>query len=159
MNKERLMRLVALLENETRRPKNFEFNLVGWLSKYNDYDYDDELNDPVCQTAGCAIGLALDQKEFADEGLFGECSPYLKMPTTISLRIAETLKPYDFYIHDDLLVGWAAVAVLFDITVPESEALFSYGPYEDAGLSFKGREGELNVANKIRDFVAAEVSA
>lgn len=133
MDKRRLLKLADLLESDADNPSGVRFDLETWAST----------EGPVptinCGTQACAIGLAMLSPEFNLEGLhFGD--GYLTQ----------------FSPHFEGERGFDAVETFFGLSDKEANFLFVYAHY-DKNLR-AGRDSELAVAKRIRDFVAGNAA-
>lgn len=135
MNRENLLKAAAFLEQDAENPQGIKFDLGLW----GQWDFK-EANSPTisCNTTGCAVGA------FAISGIFPGFSygiydinhiyPIYKDPET-----GEVYEEFD------------AVKKIFGINYAQAEYLFIDNSYPF--METKGREGELNVAKRIRSFV------
>jgi hypothetical protein len=151
MHVERLIRLAELLEADAANPTGLKFDLEHWgaPAEYSGVNFEGrealleqgialkEVSKQIvnCNTAACAVGLAVLNEAFKEEGLTG------------SINYNGELIP-SFNGNE----GWGAVRYFFDIEVPCSEQLFSADAYP--AHKRKGAEAELAVAKRIRELVS-----
>jgi hypothetical protein len=145
MHADRLIKLAELLEADAINPKGLKFDLSLWGSsnEYDDDGLDDTYAPPVsisCGTHACAMGLAVLSGEFAEFGLINASHN----KSSIVPEIAGT-KAF----------GFQAAEVLFGIDEKQAYNFFCAEFYPDEITT--GKEGELLVAARIREFVADEL--
>lgn len=141
MKKQRLLKLAALLEADAKNRKGLKFDLGTWGESQKD--------TPVavaCHTTACAMGLAALSGAFARQGLTYKVSKVSEGDKFLALRQYINIRHGDF-VDDE------AAASLFGIEMHEAVWLFLPEYYKG---TTKGREGELKVAKRIRDFVAGK---
>lgn len=152
MNIERLIRLAELLEADAANPTGLKFDLGFWAApvEFSGKAFSErdklvegglkltEVSKTIvnCNTAACAVGLAVLSEAFADQGLTG----------TINECNGELIPKFE---HND---GWHAVQYFFDINGDDAERLFSSGSYSVS----KGAAAEEAVALRIRRYVNGE---
>lgn len=147
MREDRLLKLADVVEADANNPVGFKFDLATWAAPIlvaenpNDqqvrYDsgWESDARIPLdCHTAACAVGVGCLSGAFKDEGLGYEIDNGVLSPT--------------FQGH----TSFGAVREFFEIHQSDVEYLFVAEHYE-APLR-KGRDGELAVAARIRQYVA-----
>ena len=102
-----------------------KFDLTSWRDSHRTTD--DELRDPTCNTAACAVGWACSLPEFKAEGLGFKGGPYQS--------------------HGELgnTYGWPAVREFFFLDSEQANYLFDFSSYE--------RNNATDVADRIDKFV------
>lgn len=138
MQKERLLRLAALLERNAANPKGVKFDLGIWAK---DISGEKKLD---CGTTACAVGLACISGEFAAEGLTWR-------PRCWNERLIEDCD--EIVPKYGNLISGAAVEVFFDIDEHQFTWLFLPESYPEGNT---GAEAERAVARRIRRFVAGK---
>jgi hypothetical protein len=135
--KRRLLKLAALLEADAKNKKGIKFNIsvVGTISHDQSLDDKDEVKLD-CGTTVCAMGLASLSGAFKHAGL-----SYKITGNSIWNTINGETMDYD-----------RAAVHIFGIPREIADVLFSPN-YYSMNLS-KGAEGELEVARRIRLYVA-----
>lgn len=132
---DRLERMVALLDKHIAEPK-INFSLASWVSSHTKRGGITSLFRKVeCNTAACAIGLALISKEFEPEGM---------RITHETIGNSTGITP----LYDGKK-SYAAVAKLFGISYETAVAFFSPNSYDE----YRGIEAALAVRNRICKFV------
>lgn len=148
MNVQRLIRLAELLEADAANPTGLKFDLGFWgvPAEFSGTGYGERdkliesgLKLPAadktvinCNTAACAVGLAVLSEAFAKEGLTGH------------IDYSGELIP-EFENNE----GWDAVTRFFDINDADAARLFTSGEYPVS----KGAAAEEAVALRIRSYV------
>ena len=123
MNKERLLKLAALLDKH--RDNGVRFDLADWRVEGKEKDW--------CGTKACAVGLACTHPEFVSDGLGLQSSN----------GFAPTYQNGDYS-------GWDAVQEFFDLDWDSSWWLFAASEYK--GKTY-GNAAARKVAKRIRQFV------
>jgi hypothetical protein len=148
MNTDRLLRLADLLEANAANPTGVKFDLETWAipagydvhTAYSTgthaYAPDTETIPLDCNTVACAMGLAAISGVFKDDGLDWKISD------------SGWLVP----VYGKFIDGFQAAEAFFDVEYRATEHLFDASFYPD--VETKGSDGELAVAQRIRDFVA-----
>lgn len=163
MHKDRLLKLVDLLERDAKNPEGVRFDLGTWAAPSEKFERfrgiyfaaddlgvdgdegrsnvpvsPDKLPKVSCGTTACALGLAMLSGEFAEWGLGGS---------------ADVEGSGDVQLNPSCNgeYGFAAGAELFGISEADSMYLFDPPSYGDD--TPREAEGELLVAQRIRDFV------
>lgn len=165
MHADRLIKLAELLERDAANPEGVKFDLGTWAAPSEPYEryrrvqfaaddlgIDDDLHGCgevmvgfahlpkiTCGTTACALGLAMLSGEFTEWGLGGSA----EILGDNEVQLAPSC-------NDE--TGFNAGAELFGITYHDSEYLFDPSSY--GGDTPREAEGELLVAQRIRDFVA-----
>lgn len=128
---ERLLFLADALEADAANENGMRFDLGCWLMAQEHFT-DEELPPRSCGTIGCAMGLACLLPEFQ----------------ALGLKVRPSGAPW----YRDKS-EFDAAASFFDIPRGDATFLFSGDRYED--LPTREAAGELAVANRIRQYVAA----
>lgn len=131
MNKDRLIRLAALLLRNATNKKGVKFDLQDWGSSTDGHKKLD------CGTTACAVGLACISGEFEKDGL------------TINMDLAIENNVINPRYKENW--GWSAVIDFFSIDSPTAEKLFMSSKYPQGQR--KGAAGEIAVANRILETV------
>jgi hypothetical protein len=147
MNTERLLKLADLLEADANNEKGVSFDLTAWARKrvgstgeFSNCSFDIGEVVPVdCSTAACAWGLAAISGKFAADGVGYRVS------------IIGVLTP-----TFDGKTDYEAAETFFEIGYRQTAFLFDPEYYPETKL--KGRDGELFVAQRIRDLAAGQVT-
>jgi len=135
MHADRLIKLAELLEADAINPKGIKFDLGVWGEA--------ETGSAVslsCGTHACAMGLAVLSGAFDEFGLFNRG----RSGDDTSLIIPAIMG------KDFMVTGYQAAGKLFEILHGEACHLFSPDSYDLT----KGADAELDVATRIREFVA-----
>jgi hypothetical protein len=140
MNKKRLLKLAYLLEADAKKKKGIRFDLASW-----GYVSDDAM--PLsCGTTACAAGLAAVSGAFKRSGL-----SYRLDGCAIKITLNGQCRDRG---------GWKgsflSAIKFFDLSKDEGQFLFVDRFY--AGLPKSKAEGEIVVAQRIRDFVAGNAT-
>jgi hypothetical protein len=130
MNRIRLQELASLL----RTVPGGKFDLTCWRYSPEGITWDDDqilqsdenLKDPECNTAGCAVGWACAHKPFQDEGLVWRGGPTYKGAT-----------------------AWAATRAFFELDSTQAEHLFYISSYA------MHKQTPEDVADRIEKFITA----
>lgn len=131
MNKDRLLRLVALLRQNAANPKGVKFDMGTW-GKTNAWGH--ERAPASCGTAACAFGLAAISGEFKADGLSYQKHGFWGGRIAVVYDWAE---------------GFEAAAKFFDISCDDAHYLFDARTY----VNTTGADAEIEVANKIERYV------
>lgn len=170
MHTDRLLKLADLLERDAKNPAGLKFDLGTWAAPSKDFEKyrvvafsadflgleddsepayrtdvpvsPDKLPKVACGTTACALGLAMLSGEFAEWGLGGSATI-----DSGSVQLHPSCNGED---------GFDAGAELFGISSHDSEYLFDPASYENTPQE---AEGELFVAQRIRDFAAGHIEA
>lgn len=143
MHKKRLLKLVDLLEKNAKNKRGMKFDMTMWGEKVGKSEM-----GVNCRTVGCALGLAALSGEFKRQGLRYEIESYNEYADDKKIE-------YSLYIyHKNGGEGTEAAACLFDINSGEATWLFTPDGYSK---HLRGARGELEVAKRIRDFVAEKI--
>ena len=134
MNKRRLLKLAGLLEKDAKNKKGIKFDLGTWGRIGN------SARPVSCGTVGCAIGLAVASGEFRRAGLTAD-NDHNDPIESLCPRMPSGNR------------GLTAAAELFDLNLVEAGWLFDTPSYRGRTT---GKQGELKVAKRIRDFVAGK---
>jgi len=126
MNVKRLERLAKLLDQQTDSCP-IKFNLASW-GTYK------KIEDNICGTAACAVGLACFNEDFNAEGLG------FKNHWAGNGQIVPTFNGSN---------GWSAVSEFFGITKEAAAHLFHQNHYESRRVV--GVSGAAMVAARIRE--------
>ena len=126
MNVERLGKLANFL----RKVPDENFNLKSWRSSIDPYEEgiddqtatDEDLLGHVCGTTGCAVGWACALPEFNKQGLIWDDYGPLFESNDLVEEWDDATPTY---------IGWDAVDKFFDITLYQSNYLFSDIRYDD----------------------------
>ena len=144
MNKERLLKLANLLEQDAKNPNGIKFDLNWWARPSIDsasqipYWHDVKREPaPSCDTTGCAMGLAAVSGIFKDEGL-----SYRISGRNIEVEYRDA-RGFQYS-------GFEAAQVFFDINHYQSYQLFNPDHYSS---NTKGTEAELEVVRRINQLV------
>lgn len=139
MNKRRLLKLADLLEADAKNKSGVKFDLsiVGESTEYGT-EYEPALD---CGTTACAMGLAALSGAFKSSAGLSYKIDGRFIDTTVNGRRVR----YD-----------RAAMRLFDISMKQADFLFTPGE-SYAWVTPREAEGELLVAQRIRDFVAGKV--
>jgi hypothetical protein len=142
--RKRLLTLAKLLEKDAKNKKGLKFDMGTW----GVVDTDDDgklLGKPGlnCHTTACAMGLAALSGKFARQGLryevdYGDINMWMKGS--------------ELYQGD----GIVAAKRLFSIDNDAAMWLFGGSTSCDDAHRLKGREAELKVAKRIRNYVAGK---
>lgn len=124
---ERRLHLVAALRANAANTTGMKFDLSGWLA--SDWNHSPAQN---CGTTGCAVGLAMLQPAFNEEGF----------------RYNGNDPKYRNH-RDELWTGWRAVNNYFGLTLDQSLDLFSELRAERREDPTYGAEAELKVAERL----------
>lgn len=140
INKERLLKLAALLRKNAANPKGVKFDLDAW-AMYDDRKSQVLSKGPIplnCNTTACAVGLAAISGLFKEEGLGYVAGAGTIIPT---------------YGRES---AWEAVNSFFGLTENQAGYLFAdvYYPHDHR----RSARGEIAVANRIATFVASDGS-
>lgn len=143
MNADRLLRLAALLESDAANPNGVKFDLRTWAGDAApEPGMETEPPDPKklgvhCGTQACAIGLACLSGAFAEDGLSWEVSDH----ENNIVPLFNGQKGIDAVTELFALYGHSQACRLFvDVYYPDEQQ--------------KGRDAELAVAARVREFVA-----
>lgn len=145
MNKRRLLKLADLLEADAKNKKGVKFDLYAWAKKEVDGELDrfafkkGEVVEVNCSTAACAWGLAAISGAFKRQGVGYTISGYGYLCPTYGRKRE-----------------FSAARAFFEISEKEADFLFEPSSYHYSKRT--GAEGELYVAQRIRDFVAGKVA-
>jgi hypothetical protein len=150
MKADLLLRGADLLEANANNPEGMKFDLEDWLSNSHGgkgLTLDHSTLKANCGSVGCAMGLFAASGAFEKEGL-----------TTGSAG------PFRWHGGHNTAGGYHLAVMLFAISPSEAEYLFSPTHYEPAvddegRYTYKGKEMELRVAARIRDFVKEPLTA
>jgi hypothetical protein len=171
MHKDRLIKLAELLERDAKDPTGVKFDLGTWAAPSEPFERwrkvywsaeslglewnsaeptwvtnaavaPDKMPKVACGTTACALGLAMISGEFAQWGMGGSAD--IEADGDVMLAPSCNGK-----------FGFQAGAELFGITEEDSIYLFDPPCYGD--ITPKEAEGELMVAQRIRDFVAGTI--
>lgn len=135
MNKRRLLKLATLLEKDAANPTGAKFDLAFWAQRPGSDLFPRQLKKLDCKTAACAVGLACLSGAFKKDGL-----------TWKSASTENNIQPIYKGRKD-----FSAVDTFFGIDRSESMRLFAARSYRVT----QGAAGELAVASRIREMVAA----
>jgi hypothetical protein len=143
MREDRLLKLADVVEADANNPVGFKFDLATWAAPIKvaenptryDSGWEQDAVIPLdCNTAACAVGVGCLSGAFKNEGLSYEIDNGMLSPTFQGRT------------------SFGAVREFFEIRQIDVEYLFVSENY-DASLR-KGRDGELAVAARIRQYVA-----
>lgn len=139
MNKEKLLKLAALLRADADKPDGIKFDLGFWGITYDPDDDEVEANLDTskvltCHTTACAIGLAAISGAFNEDGL----------------GFFINKGDIEFTLHGTKIDGIDAAIKVFDLTYDQASYLF----VDDAWLDqTQEASGERQVAERIKRFV------
>ena len=128
---DRLERMVALLDKHIAQPE-INFDLRSWVMTRTERKLSNFFRKTECNTAACAIGLALVSREFESEGLH------------TAYGIVETITP-----AFEGATSFEAISKFFGLNWDDTQNFFSPLRYE----VHTGKEAAKAVRNRICKFI------